>query len=120
MRSRTAWGLRFKNSAIVAMSHRAISMGIAGLASGLRFIKGAKFKSLRVALSQMSEDDRTRFWDIQRANGTEIPMIVSVYPNSTYSERERDHQIYGALASTASMRRANFPTHGTEAEWLSM
>ncbi len=89
-------------------------------AGGLRFIKGTKFKTLRVALSQMSENDRATFWEIQRANGTEIPQIVSVYPGSAYPARERDHQMYGALTSTAAIRRANFPTHGTEAEWVSM
>lgn len=87
---------------------------------GRRSIKGTKYNRLRVALSQMSESDRVIFWEMQLANGTEIPMIVSLYPESVYPARERDHQMYGALVATVAMKRPNFADHATDAEWESM
>ncbi len=87
---------------------------------GRRSIPGTKFTRLAVSLSHMSETDRAEFWGIQLGNGTDVPVIVSLYPNDALGTRERDHQMYGGLVQTSAMRRPNFAEHATDVEWESM
>lgn len=88
-------------------------------AGGLRSIKGTKFKRMALSLSHMSEADRTELWGVQLANGTDVPMITSLYPGAG-GARERDHQMYCCLVETSAMRRPNFAEHATEVQWQSM
>lgn len=85
-----------------------------------RSISGTKHWRLSIELGSMTERDRSFICDMSVANGTEVPVIVSLYPGDTSRERERDHQIYGALVQTAAMRRPNFAQHATSLEWESM
>ena len=85
-----------------------------------RFVRGTKSAKLAVELGSMTERDRDFIWGMLVANGLEVPIIVSLYPGDASPERERDHQIYGALVQSAAMRRPNFAQHATTLEWESM
>lgn len=85
-----------------------------------RFVPGTKSSKLAIELESMTERDRSFIWDMLVANGLEVPIIVSLYPGDASPERERDHQMYGALVQTAAMRRPNFAQHATSMEWESM
>ncbi|MBD8531498.1 MULTISPECIES: hypothetical protein [unclassified Massilia] len=85
-----------------------------------RFVPGTKGSKLSVDLEGMTERDRSAIWDMLVANGLGVPIIISLYPGDASRERERDHQMYGALVQTAAMRRPNFARHATTLEWESM
>lgn len=85
-----------------------------------RSIRGTKSWRLAIELPSMTERDRAFVCDMSVANDIEVPVIVSLYPGDPSHERERDHQIYGALVQTAAMRRPNFVDHATSLEWESM
>lgn len=89
-------------------------------AGGRRSTRGTKFRSLSATLSHMTEADRIAMWGVLMGNGTEIPFIFSLYPNDSYPERERDHQMYCGLVATAAMRRPNFADHATQLELETM
>jgi len=85
-----------------------------------RFVPGTKGAKLAFSLDSMTERDRSFIWDMLVANGLGVPIIVSLYPGDSSPERERDHQMYGALVQTPAMRRPNFARHATTLEWESM
>lgn len=80
---------------------------------GRRSTRGTKSRRMAIALSYMNEADRAAMMDLLSANGTEIPFILSLYPNDPYPQRERDHQGYWGLVGRSGVRRPNFADHST-------
>lgn len=85
-----------------------------------RSVRGTKHNRLAINLESMTERDRAFIWEMLVANGVEVPIIISLYPDDPSPERERDHQMYAALVQTAAMRRPNFSAHATSLEWEGM
>lgn len=85
-----------------------------------RSVKGTKHFKLAIELADMTESDRKFIWNMLVANGLDEAVIVSLYPGDSSLERERDHQMLGALVQTTAMRRPNFAQHATSLEWESM
>lgn len=85
-----------------------------------RSVKGTKHTNLAMALDYMTERDRTFMWGMLVANGVDEFAVISLYPDDALPERERDHQMIGALVQTSAMRRPNFIDHATTLEWESM
>jgi hypothetical protein len=85
-----------------------------------RVVRGTKSSKLAIALDHMTERDRYFIWDMLVANGLEVPIIISLYPGDASPDRERAHQMYGALVQLQAMRRPNFIDHATTLEWESM
>jgi hypothetical protein len=85
-----------------------------------RSVPGTKSLKLAIELGSMTERDRNFIWGMLVTNGLDVPSLVSLYPGNGSPERERDHQIYGALVQTSAMRRPNFVQHATTLEWESM
>lgn len=85
-----------------------------------RAVLGTKHTQLAMELGRMTERDRAQIWSMLVANGLEVPIIISLYPGDPSPERERDHQMYGALVQLPAMRRPNFARHATSLEWESM
>ena len=82
-------------------------------AGARRSTRGTRFDSLSFDLSNLEEADRAAFWEMADGNGTEVPLVASLYPNDVYPARERDHQGWWAFSASASVRRPNFRYHGT-------
>jgi hypothetical protein len=82
-------------------------------AGGRRTQSGTKFKKLSFALSRMTEADRAAMWSLLLANGTEIPFLISMFPNDASPVRERDYQMYCGLALNGAIRRQNLVVSAT-------
>jgi hypothetical protein len=76
-----------------------------------RSTRGTKSRRLSVAFSYMDERDRAEMEDLQTVNGTEIPFVFSLYPNSPNTQLERDRQGYWGLVGRSGVRRPNFADH---------
>jgi len=60
--------------------------------------RGAKFSRLNFDLGYLNVSDRNNLFSIFRGSGTSKPLFVSLFPEDTDLEKERDFQIYGKLA----------------------
>lgn len=85
-----------------------------------RSVRGTKHFKLSIDLSSMEEADRVFIWGMLVANGIDVPIVISLYPGDAAPERERDHQMYGVLVQSDSVRRPNFAYHTAALEWESM
>lgn len=60
--------------------------------------RGAKFSRLNFDLGYMNVSDRNNLFSIFRGSGTSKPLFVSLFPEDSDLEKERDFQIYGKLS----------------------
>lgn len=68
-----------------------------------------RFRTMDIALSTLTTADRATLFKLLRSSGKSRGMFVSLYPQSTDAELERDHQMYCKLSdlSKISMQYIN-------------
>jgi hypothetical protein len=64
---------------------------------------GTRARKMPLQLSTLPAADRTALFGIVRRNGMSGAMLVSLFPESTDLELERDHTIFGRLSSVSAM-----------------
>lgn len=73
-------------------------------ASGsLKAQRGTRFDEMTLDLTMLTEADRKQALKLLRMMGKRTPFIVSLYPDDSDAERERDHTIYGYLTDIAAL-----------------
>ena len=60
--------------------------------------RSAKFRTLNFDVGYLTASDRNNLFSIFRGSGTSRPLFVSLFPEDTDLEKERDFQIYGKLS----------------------
>lgn len=65
--------------------------------------RGYMHRTLSMALSTLTTADRATLFKILRSNGMSRAMLVSLYPDSTDGQLERDHQLYGKLTELSQI-----------------
>ena len=70
--------------------------------------RGPRYRTLQFDLSYLDASDKQEFTRFMIANGTFMPLFISVFPNngntSALLEQERSHMLYGKLVSTPSLK----------------
>jgi len=77
---------------------------------------GTRSCKLSMTLSEMDGIDRKALISILRMNGTVYPMFVSLFPDVSDAELERDHQIYGKLSAMSSLTLRNWNQYSAPIE----
>jgi hypothetical protein len=72
-------------------------------ASDLMTDIGPRSRKLTLHLSKMPSGDRTKLVNILRGNGLATPLLISLFPESTDLELERDHQLCSKLSTNSAM-----------------
>ena len=80
------------------------------------FAVGPRYNKLSLDLRTMPAADRTAMMSILRGNGMAVPMFISLHPTSSDLELERDHQIYGNLASISALSATSFNAYSAPIE----
>ncbi|MEO7494727.1 MAG: hypothetical protein ABIV04_07235 [Massilia sp.] len=77
---------------------------------------GTKYRMQSIGLSHLATTDRKAVLDIVRANDIDVPLIFSLYPNSTDNALERDHQMYCKFVVPASLKTPGYERYATSLE----
>lgn len=77
---------------------------------------GTRSSKLSLQLGEMDAADRKALINILRLNGTVYPVFVSLLPDVSDAELERDHQIYGKLTSMSAITLRNWNQYSAPIE----
>lgn len=95
----------------VTLSHMDLSKSFRTDSGDLITDIGTRYRRISLNLSVLTVADRTAFTSIVRSNGLSTPMMLSLYPENSDNELERDHQIYGKLSAVSAMASPYYNTY---------
>ena len=85
--------------------------------------RGAKFRTLNFDVGYLTASDRNNLFSIFRGSGTSRPLFVSLFPEDSDLEKERDFQIYGKLSGINPITHStldNQINHYNLPKWLQL
>ena len=78
--------------------------------------RGAKFSTLNFDVGYLTAADRNNLFSIFRGSGTSRPLFVSLFPEDTDLEKERDFQIYGKLSGINPITHSTLDLYSSSLE----
>lgn len=77
---------------------------------------GTSSRGMKVSLDHMNAADRATFLSIVTGSGLAYPIFLSLFPESSDLQLERDHSIYGKLSDNAAIVLASMGTYASSIE----
>lgn len=78
--------------------------------------RGAKFRTLNFDVGYLTASDRNNLFSIFRGSGTSRPLFVSLFPEDSDLEKERDFQIYGKLSGINPITHSTLDLYSSSLE----